>query len=145
MQADGGVFATATSTYSGYPASNVLDFDVSTSWYIDSTCFAWFSLSCCAAESILLNLAQPRTLVGVVLRGNRGAYEDGYDFLTGRLDFYDASAALIATRTVVFNRPDGDWATTLSPPVPGVRAVRFTPGLAEDSASGIADIRLYAQ
>jgi hypothetical protein len=142
---DAGVTAIATSTYSGYPASNVLDLDVDTSWYIDSTCTAAGSLFCCEAESIRVNLPVARSVSAVVMIGNRGGFPSGYDLLTGRLDFLDAANAVITSRNVVFNRPNGDWAIELLPPISNVRAVRLVPGWAEASAPGVAEIRVYGQ
>jgi hypothetical protein len=79
------------------------------------------------------------------MRGNQGTFATGYDFLTGRLDFLDAAGGLISSRNLVFNRPDGDWAVDLNPPVTNVRAVRLVPGWAESDAAGIAEIQLYGQ
>jgi hypothetical protein len=145
LGSDAGAIATATSTYGGYEASDVLDLDVDTSWYIDSTCAISSNLFCCDAESLRLDFPTPRTVSAVVMRGNQGFYAEGYDFLTARLDFLNATGGVISSRNVVFNRPNGDWAMEFAPPVTNVRAVRLVPGWAEDSASGIAEIQLYGQ
>lgn len=142
LLADAGVVATATSTYSGYPAESVLDFDVDTSWYINSTC-AGAGPYCCEAESIRLDLPTARTINGVLLLGNQGSFSTSYDFLTARLELLSASGSVLATEQVVFNRPDGDWARRFAPAIQNVRAVRLVPGWAESTASGIAEIRLY--
>jgi len=142
---DAGVIAVATSTYSGYPASNVLDLNADTSWYIDSTCTAANGLFCCEAESIRVNLPVARSVNAVVILGNRGGFPAGYDLLTGRLEFLSASNGVITSRNVVFNRPNGDWALELLPSIPNVRAVRLVPGWAEDAAPGISEIRVYGQ
>lgn len=145
LGSDAGVIATATSTYSGYPASNVLDLDVDTSWYINSNCLSSASNFCCEAQSIRLDLPTTRSVSAVVMRGNQGAFPSGYDLLTARLDFLGANGGLISSRNVVFNRPNGDWAIGLTPPVANVRAVRLVPGWADASAPGIAEIVVYGQ
>lgn len=139
---DAGVVAIATSTYSGYPAESVLDFDVDTSWYIDSTC-AGSGPYCCEAESVRLNLPTARTINGVLLRGNQGSFPNNYDFLTARLELLSASGTVLASEWVVFSRPDGDWARRFTPAIQNVAAVRLVPGWAEAPASGIAEIRLF--
>ncbi|MBL8922643.1 MAG: discoidin domain-containing protein, partial [Myxococcaceae bacterium] len=142
---DGGVSVTATSTWSGYPATNVLDFDLDTSWYIDSLCTATSGLYCCEPQSVQVTLPTAATVRAVVLRGNAGAYPDGYDFLTARLELISSNGGVVATRNVVFNRPAGDWAVTFSPAVANVRVIRLRPGWAEDTASGLSEVQVYVQ
>ncbi len=142
LLADAGVVAMATSTYAGYPAEHVLDFDVDTSWYINSTCMG-SGPYCCEAESIRIDLPTARTINAVLLRGNQGSFTDNYDFLTARLELLSASGTVLASEVIVFNRPDGDWARRFSPAIQNVRAVRLVPGWAEASAPGIAEIQLY--
>ncbi|MDP3233450.1 MAG: hypothetical protein Q8N26_11785, partial [Myxococcales bacterium] len=144
LGADAGVAASATSTYSGYPARQVLDLDLQTSWYIDSQCTASSSLYCCDAHSIRLDLPTARSISAVIIRGNRD-FASSYDIFTARLDFLNASGAVITSRQVVFNRPESDWAAPFTPTIQNVRAVRLIPGWAESSAPGLAEIVLYGQ
>ena len=144
LGADAGVVASATSTYSGYPASQVLDLDIQTSWYINSECTALSSLYCCDAHSIRLNLPTTRSISAVIIRGNRD-FASSYDIFTARLDFLNASGGVISSRQVVFNRPESDWAASFLPVVQNVRAVRLIPGWAESAAPGLAEIVVYGQ
>lgn len=142
---DGGVTVSATSTYSGYPATNVLDFDVDTSWYIDSLCTATAGDFCCSPQELQVTLPSQATVRAVVLRGNAGGFPTGYDFLTARLELVAVNGVVVATRDVVFNRPAGDWAVSFSPAVPNVTFIRLRPGWAEDTASGLSEVQVYLQ
>lgn len=132
----------ATSVYSGYPASNLIDFDNSTSWYVDSLCSMQTMDFCCISQNVQLTLSNPRTISAVVIRGNRD-FSSGFDVLTGTLELIGANGGVLATRAVVTSRPAGDWAIAFSPAVANVRTVRFTPGWSDSSASGFAELQLY--
>jgi hypothetical protein len=92
-----------------------------------------------------VTLPSPATVRAVVLRGNRGGFPDGYDFLTARLELVSANGGVVAARDVVFNRPAGDWAVSFSPAVANVRVIRLRPGWAEDTASGLSEVQVYLQ
>ena len=141
---DAGIVATATSVYAGYPPEAVLDFDVDTSWYIDSDCTnVSAGLYCCEPQSLRLDLPAARTINAVLLRGNQGNFPVGYDLLTARLELLSASGTVLSSQLVVFNRAAGDWARRFSPAIQNVRAVRLLPGWGESSAPGIAEIQLF--
>ncbi len=140
---DAGITVTATTSYSGYPAARLIDGDITTSWYADSTCASLGGVICCNAETIRVDLAAARTISGVVIRGNQDGFSSGYDILSGTVELLSANGAVLATRRAVMNRPDGDWATIFSPAIANVRAVRFVPGVADSSAAGFAELQLF--
>jgi hypothetical protein len=137
-----GLTATATSEYgSAFTASNVLDFNLNTSWYVDYECVALSTAFCCAPHNITLSSSTSRAISAVVIRGNRDFAT--YDVFTGILEFLDPAGAVVASRMVVANQPQGDWATTFTPAVANVSTVRFSPGWAQDPSSGISELQLY--
>jgi hypothetical protein len=143
---DAGVTATAVSAFSGYPAENVLDFNLGSSWYIaGGACMPgpMSPIECCATQVLSVQLPSARAVSAIVIRGNRGTFADDYDFLTGRLDLLDASGAVVASRPVVFSRPDSDWAAAFSPVIANVRTVRFVPGWSENEG-GLSELQVFS-
>jgi hypothetical protein len=141
--ADAGVVATASSVYNFlYPPWKVLDSDVGTSWYVgQGICLAQVMSICCLQESITLSLTPPRSISAVVIRGNRDF--DRFEFLTGHLEFVDASGRVISRGAIAFPRPKADWAGRFTPAISGVEQVRFIGGLAESLNPGISELELY--
>jgi hypothetical protein len=143
---DAGVTATAVSAFSGYPAENVLDFDLGSSWYIaNGACVSGpvSPIECCSTQVLTVQLPAARAVSAIVIRGNRGSFADDYDFLTGRLDLLDPSGVVVESRPVVFSRPDSDWATAFSPAIANVRTMRFVPGWSENEG-GLSELQVFS-
>lgn len=98
-------------------------------------------MSCCLQQSITVSLSTPRAISAVVIRGNRDF--NGFEFLTGHLEFVNGSGGVVARGSIVFPRPKADWAGRFAPPIANISQVRFVGGLAQSANPGISELALY--
>lgn len=137
--------ATATSVYSGYPASAANDGDVGTSWYAASgACPS----GACPTDTIRVDIAldAPQTIARVKLFGNRD-FPTGYDTLTARIQLLDGTGGVLASDDVTTSRgnePNGDVDHAFTSAVAGVHTVRVIVLTTEGDDPGIGEIEAYA-
>lgn len=141
--------ATATSTYSGYSPSALVDDVLTTSWYASTgACPA----GVCPGTSVSIDveLDTPRTIKRVELYGNRDGYPTDYDVLTARVQLLGEADAVLATQDVTTSRgsePNGDATVTLATALTCVRKIRVIvlTGEATYDEPGFAEIRAFSQ
>jgi len=82
-----------------------------------------------------------RSISAVLIRGNRDF--NGFEFLTGHLEFVNGSGGVVARGSIVFPRPKADWAGRFAPPISNISQVRFVGGLGQSANPGISELELY--
>lgn len=144
--------AVATSLYSGsYPASNLIDGDLATSWYPSSDCTSNSDggddyVCTDIPVSATLTLDKARTIGRVKLFGNRDEYPTGYDVFTARIELLDAADAVVYSATVTTSRgaePNGDVDHAIAPAKSGVRKIRVVILTGEALGPGLGEIEAY--
>lgn len=133
------VTVSASSVYSGWPATNAIDGDVKTSWYSNSN----DSAAKGGAPFLQLEFREPVTVRRVTVLGNRDpAFLHGYTILSGRIDVYDARERLLASMKSdgTGNRRDFDF--RLEIPALDAKVVRFTSLADEGDKNQYGDVAI---
>ena len=134
------VTGNASSSYSGYPKTRVIDGNLSTSW------FTAFGDAAHLGASPFFELVLPESAVisRLEMFGNRQS-PTGYDFFAGRFELLDATGGVLFDSGVV-NLPAPDRDVTLTvPDVGGVVKIRFTATNDEGNSPGFAELVVYGR
>jgi hypothetical protein len=131
--------ASATSTYEGWPATNLIDGDERTSWFSaegDSAAHG-------KPPSVTISFKKPVTVSHVRALGNRDpGYLHGYSILSAKLELLDGPGAVLSSREITSSGAWHDFDVVLPEPVTDVRAVRLTSLTDEGAQNEYGDIAL---
>jgi hypothetical protein len=144
--------AVATSTLPNYPAAQVNDGNLSTSWYAaKGSCTATQGTTTYGCgpgfggaqpTAIALQWASPQTIGHVRLYGNRDA-PTGFNVLTGTIQLFDGNGHVVQSVDVATGAM-GDFETTFQP-VSGVIVVQEALITAESDEPGVAELQVFAK
>lgn len=113
----------ASSSYPGWPATNAIDGEETTSWYSGSN----DSVAQGKRPFVYLELADPAPLRTVTILGNRDpSFYDGYAILEGQLDVFDGAGRLATSLSQKSAGERHDFKFELPRNLEGVGALRFT-------------------
>ncbi|MBL9022568.1 MAG: discoidin domain-containing protein [Myxococcales bacterium] len=113
----------SSSSYPGWPATNAIDGDETTSWYSGSN----DSVAQGNRPFLYVELTDPGPLRTVTILGNRDpSFYNGYAILEGQLDVFDGAGRLVTTLSQKSAGERHDFKFELPRNLEGVGAVRFT-------------------
>ena len=113
----------ASSSYPGWPATNAIDGEETTSWYSGSN----DSVAQGKRPFVYLELEDPAPLRTVTILGNRDpSFYDGYAILEGQLDVFDGAGRLATSLSQKSAGERHDFKFELPRNLEGVGALRFT-------------------
>lgn len=140
--ADAGAVASATTTYSGWPASRAIDQKLTTSWFAAaSTCTFSSPWYCCQGLlSFDVTFPADHNVQAIELRGDR-EYST-YRIFRGRIEVLSAADAVLATANVAFPPPNEDFLYPLPAPVTA-RKVRLVVLTAEASGPAFSELSAW--
>jgi hypothetical protein len=131
--------ASASSTYEGWPASNLLDGDEKTSWFSAVNDSAGRGTS----PFVTVSFSKPITIMRVEILGNRDPnFARGYSLLSGKLELLDASGAVLSASEATAAGEWRDLVVSLPAAVNGVKAIRFTSLRDEGAVNDYGDVAL---
>ncbi len=134
-----GVTVTASSAFSGKPASRVLDGSLQTSWFTQ----VGDAANLRTTPFIELALPSDIALAQIRVTGNRES-PNGFDFLAGFFYAYDAAGnVLFASPELPLAGPTRDLAVPVD--LDGVRRVRFAATQDEGSQAGLSEFQLISR
>jgi hypothetical protein len=113
----------ASSSYPGWPVSNAVDGDETTSWYSGSN----DSVAQGKRPFVYIELPESTPLRTVTILGNRDpSFYNGYAILEGQLDVYDGAGRLVTSLSGRSAGERHDFKFELPRELEGVGALRFT-------------------
>ncbi len=135
----GRITTTASTTWTGWPSSRLVDGDVSTSWFSAGGDAAALGTT----PWVELRFPEPVTVTRVTLLGNREpAWLKGFSIHYGRLELLDDQGAVLASLKNEAKNTLADISFTPKAAVGGVRAVRFTSLMDDGDRTHWQDIAL---
>ena len=129
----------ASSEYPGWPASNVLDHDESTSWFSGGN----DSVARGSQPWLLFSLSRPARLRLVRVLGNRNpSFPLGYSVLELRMDVLDGEGQVLASEASRSPAPPHDFMFSLRERALEAHGVRLTVLLDEGGKNPYGDVAL---
>ncbi len=135
----GRITTDASSTWTGWPASRLVDGDATTSWFSAGGDAAALGTK----PWVEVRFPEAVTVTRVTLLGNREpAWLKGFSIHYGRLDVLDHAGAVLASVKNEAKNTLADITFTLKAPVAGARVVRFTSLMDDGDRTQWRDIAL---
>ncbi|MBI1946559.1 MAG: discoidin domain-containing protein [Deltaproteobacteria bacterium] len=135
----GRVTTRASSTWTGWPASRLIDGDLGTSWFSAGGDAAALGTK----PWVELQFPEDVTVYKVSLLGNReSAWPKGFSIHYGQLELYDVKGNVLAAIKNEENNLLADITFALKAPQMGVRTVRFTSLMDDGDRTHWRDIAL---
>lgn len=131
--------ASASSSYEGWPASNLIDGNDRTSWFSEEN----DSAARGTTPFVKIAFSKAINVSRVKILGNRDpSYPRGYAVRAGKLELLDGAGTVVNTSDVTAGGDWHDFEVRLQAPVTDVRSVRFTSVRDEGAANEYGDVAL---
>jgi len=129
----------ASTTYGGYPATNLIDGNPESSWYSASN----DSVGKGTAPWVEVQLPEDESVSRVNIQGNRDpSYPTGYSVLEGKLELMDKDQKVIWSGEAKATGDQFDFEFDPGKDVKGVRYIRFHSTKDQGADNGSGDIAL---